>query len=373
MYDIKVLHVARRFISDDLSELRIGYDLEHFKALAKFMKKNSVLFQSKSKKFHNFQIENLSIFLASGLWTFFISIVREASKNDLLVAQNPFFGSFLVVIGAKLVRKPVLISIHGYEFTVRQRQFIFRKFVCKNADFIRVNSDIVRKTVISWGIDPKKITIIEDRVDCDHFNPEIDGTEIRNTLGKYRKIAISVGSLIEIKGFDTLLEAVKIVKKSENNFLVMILGDGEQKEFLQKKAKELGILDSVVFMGNIPYENIPKYYAASDLFVHPSYVESMGRVILEAQASGKPVVATNIGGIPEAASKSAILVPSKDPKLLADGILKVLKSQDLAKSMSYEGRKFVLDNFEFWKQEKKLVEFYEKCINRKNKCKVSTV
>ena len=86
--------------------------------------------------------------------------------------------------------------------------------------------------------------------------------------------------------------------------------------------------------------------------------------MLEAQAAGKPVVATNIGGIPEAVSKdSAILVPSKNSKELANAIIKILKNEELSKNMSIKGRELVVKSFEFWKQEEKLIKFYEHVVN----------
>ena len=175
---------------------------------------------------------------------------------------------------------------------------------------------------------------------------------------------ISVGSLIQIKGFDTLLKSIPLVKKEIDGVKFIIAGEGSEREKLLELIKKLKISNDVILVGNINYHDLPKYYAASDLFVHPSNVESMGRVILEAQAAGKPVVATNIGGIPEAVSKdSAILVPSKNSKELANAIIKILKNEELSKNMSIKGRELVVESFEFWKQEEKLIKFYKHVVN----------
>ena len=131
----------------------------------------------------------------------------------------------------------------------------------------------------------------------------------------------------------------------------------------EELLKEFGIEKNVIFTGNVNYENLPYYYSASDLFVHPSYVESMGRVILEAQSSGTPVIATNIGGIPEALCKNGgILIPPKEPKSLAESIINLIDNQETLIKMAKYGREFVLDKFEFWKQEEKLIEFYNNTI-----------
>lgn len=362
-FSIKVLHVARRFISDDLSELKIGYDLIHFQSMSEFMIENAVIFQSKEKHHKFIKIKNLSVFLVPSLVSLFFSIIKNGKNFDLIVAQNPFVAGLLCVIAGKIINKPVLISIHGYEFTVGKIQSLMKKFVCLKATKIRANSNIVKETIIKWGIKPEKIKIVEDRVDCSHFNLNVNGDKIRKELEIKNYMIISIGSLIEIKGFDTLLEAVKLVKKSLDDIKFVIVGDGIQKEKLIEQIKKLGIEKNVILCGNIPYKDLPKYFAACDLFVHPSYVESMGRVILEAQASGKPVIATNIGGIPEAVSEqSAILIHPKKPKILAETILKLLGNKEMMANMAKNGRELMLKKFEFWKQEQKLIEFYDKII-----------
>lgn len=362
---IKVLHVARRFVSQSLEELNTGYDMEHFKAMAKLLEKNSVIFQSKDKKRYEKKIGNLEIFLVKNLAAIFLAIQKIGKQHDLIVAQNPFIAGFLAVIAGIIIKKPVIVSVHGYEFTVSKLQLLLKKFTCSKATIIRANSKIVKDTIVSWGINSNKIVIIEDRVDCEHFSPNVNGIEIRDKLKIKNKMVLSVGSLIEIKGFDTLLESISLVKEEIDGIKFVIVGEGILKNHLSKMVEKLGISENVIFTGNINYQNLPKYYAASDLFVHPSYVESMGRVILEAQASGKPVVATNVGGIPEAVSKeSAILVPPKNSKELSNSIIKVLKNENLIQDMSSKGRKLMLESFEFWKQEQKLIDFYESVVNK---------
>jgi phosphatidylinositol alpha-1,6-mannosyltransferase len=363
--NIRVLHVVRRLVSPDLSELNLGYDLEHFKAMSELMLQNSVIFQSKDRHFHTIRINNLTIHLVPSLFDIFLLCTKIAKKYDLIVAQNPFVAGLISIIVGFFIKKPVVISVHGYEFTVGKIQSLMKGFVCTRATKIRAISEIVKNTVIAWGIKPEKIEIIEDRVDCEHFNPKIDGSKIRQKLNVKNKMIISVGSLIEIKGFDTLLEAAKLVSDSIGDVKFVILGDGPLKQRLIQQSIDLGINDKIIFVGTIPYNILPLYYAASDLFVHTSYIEAMGRVILEAQAAGKPVIATSIGGIPEAVTEgSAILLPPRDSKEFALAIIKLLNDDKLSSEMGEIGRKFVLEKFEFWKQEEKLISFYAEIIEK---------
>lgn len=360
---LNVIHVVRRLVSEDLSELKIGYDLEHFIAMSKLMSHNTVIFQSKDGIFRKKEFDNMTIYLLPSLWSVFWFLVKIGKSHDILVAQNPFVAAFLATLASFFVKKPVLISVHGYEFSENRLHRMMKKFVCRRAFRFRAISEKVKQEIISWGIYSNKIDIVEDRVDCNHFNPLVNGEEIRNKLKIKNKMALSIGSLIEIKGFDTLLEAIKLVKNAKKDLKFIIIGEGSLRNKLERNAKELKIDDCTKFIGKILYEETPKYYAASDLFIHPSNVEAMGRVILEAEASQKPVIATNVGGIPEAVNaQSAILVPPKNPQRLAEEIIKVIDDESLAIKMGEAGRRFVLEKFEFWKQEEKLISLYEKII-----------
>ena len=362
---MKVLHLVRRFVSHDLNELTTGYDLEHFKAMATLMEKNIVVFQAKDKKEHKIVLDNLTIYLVPNIFSLLFFPFKIRNEFDIIVAQNPFVAGFISIIIGKFLKKPVIISVHGYQFTVGKFQNSLKKFVCLQATKIRANSKIVKNTIITWGIDSKKIEVIEDRVDCNHFNPLVNGSKIKKQLDITNKMIVSIGSLIEIKGFDTLINAVKIVCEKEKDIKFIIIGEGVLRSTLIELAINNGVKENIIFTGFVPYKETPQYLAASDIFVHPSNVESMGRVILEAEATGKPIIASNIGGIPEAVNKnSAILVPPKNPKILALKILNLLEDDKLRNKMGMEGRKLVLEKFEFWKQEKKLVLFIDEILKQ---------
>lgn len=360
---IKTLHVARRFVSNDLRELNTGFDLEHFVETAKLTKKNTVIFQSKDKKHHKIVKDNLIFFLVPSLFDVFFCTLKQSKNHDVIIAQNPFITGLIAVIIGFFTKKPVIVGVFGEKFSVKKIQQLMKGFVCSRATIIRANSNAVKNSIISWGTDPGKIVVIEDRVNCDHFNPNVNGDEIRKKLKITGKMIISIGSLIEIKGFDTLIDAAKIVLEFDKKIKFIIIGEGPLKEKLVKKTKDLGIEKNIEFIGKIPTKDMPLYYAASDLVVHPSYTEAMGRVILEAQSCGKALIANKVGGIPEAVmEKSALLIEPKNSILLSKTIIKLLRDDELRKSMGESGRRFVQERFEFFNQEKKLMTFYEKIV-----------
>lgn len=360
---IKTLHIARRFVSQDLNELNVGFDMEHCIETARLTERNTVIFQSKDKKHHKIVKNNLEFYLVPSLFDLFLCTLKQSKNHDVIIAQNPFIAGLISVVVGFFTRKPVIIGVFGEKFSVKKIQQLMKGFVCSRATIIRANSNVVKNRIISWGIDPKKIIVIEDRVDCNHFNPKINGDKIRMKLKITGKMIISIGSLIEIKGFDTLIDAAKIVLDFDEKIKFIIIGEGPLKEKLIQKTKDLEIEKNIEFIGKIPTHDMPYYYAASDFVVHPSYTEAMGRVILEAQACAKALIANRVGGIPEAViDKSALLIEPRDSILLSKSIIKLLKDDKLRKSMGEHGRKFVQERFEFFNQEEKLMTFYKKTV-----------
>jgi len=121
----------------------------------------------------------------------------------------------------------------------------------------------------------------------------------------------------------------------------LIVGNGPQKKYLEYLSKQIRIADQTIFVGKVPSKDLPQFYSACDVFVMPSVVEGFGRVLIEAMASERPIVTTKTGGVPEVATEgeSAILVPIKDPKALANAIIMILKDKKLALKLAQNGRR----------------------------------
>lgn len=362
---MKVLHIARRKVSPNLSELRYGYDLEHFKALASFLEENHVLFQSSNKLSHKICLGNLFFHLAPNLPLMFPTAIKIAAKCNLIVAQNPFIAGLIAVLTGMMTRKPVLISIHGYRFTVGRIQYSLRRFVCLRSTIIRAVSEAVKSMVASWGVPEDKIRVVKDRVDCSFFNPNVKGDDVRKKFNLTDKpVVLYAGALAPIKGVDILVRAAKEVLRKVPEAAFLIVGEGLLKEKLRELARSLGIESSIIFTGKVSYYEMPSYMAACDILAHPSYSEGLPRVLLEAQSSGKPIVATKVGGVPEAVKEgeTAILVSAGDAKGLAEAIVYLLERRELALRMGEEGRRFVEEVYEFWRQELKLIKLYYEAV-----------
>ena len=144
-------------------------------------------------------------------------------------------------------------------------------------------------------------------------------------------IWLSVGRLTAIKGFDILLKAFATL---ENEHMVLVIvGDGEEKKALHKLAKALGLENRVKFTGEC--ENIRPALSAANAFVLASRNEGMGRVFIEAMASGLPVVGTEVGGVPEVIEPhvSGLLVPPENPVALAAAMKEMVENQEMRHEM----------------------------------------
>jgi len=240
----------------------------------------------------------------------------------------------------------------------------------RNADKLLANSKSTAKELERWyGIRPERISVVYAGVDIDRFHPNINAQDIisRLNLRKSRMI-LCVAAFSLRKGVQYLISAIPTVLEDVPNSKFIFVGKGFLRPLLQEKVNRLEIGDSVRFLGTIPHEQMPSLYTAADLVVLPSVYEPFGKVLVEAMACGKPIVATRVSGIPEVVSKNetGILVPPKRPDLLAKAIIEILLDANLAKRMALRGRERAVRLFT-WKEvaERVLKAYKETMIEKK--------
>jgi colanic acid/amylovoran biosynthesis glycosyltransferase len=153
---------------------------------------------------------------------------------------------------------------------------------------------------------------------------------------------LSVSRLHWKKGLQYALHAVCELRKRNLHFLYDIVGDGDERSGLQALAQDLGLSENVRFHGGRDPAGVFEFYEKADVFVLSSVRESFGVVLVEAQAAGLPVVATRVGGIPEAVEEdeTALLVPPRDPTALADALTRLLQDSTLRERLGRNGRNY---------------------------------
>jgi len=176
---------------------------------------------------------------------------------------------------------------------------------------------------------------------------------------------LSLSRLNPIKGHDVLLKAFREVARREKNVHLIIAGDGPQRIRLHALCMALGLKDRVTFLGQVSREKVKELLAGCEFLVNCSWIEGIPNAILEAMASGKAVVGTRVGGIPEAVSdfETGRLVPPGDPQSLAEAILFLLQNRDQCRAMGERGRAFVKAHHDFAQTADRYLDVYRKALD----------
>jgi D-inositol-3-phosphate glycosyltransferase len=222
--------------------------------------------------------------------------------------------------------------------------------VMKAAERIIAATEAERSQLeLLYGINHQKVSIVPPGVDTHHFYP-IPADEAKEAIGisPEDRMALFVGRIEPLKGVDTLIRAMAIVKRTCKQFvcphyLVIIGGDPEghperdegEMGRLQALARSLGLDDIVVFLGKRGQQTLPYYYSAAEVVVMPSHYESFGMVALEAMACGTPVIASQVGGLAYLVqeSETGFFVPAQDPEALAEKLRLMFVNHDLRAEM----------------------------------------
>jgi glycosyltransferase involved in cell wall biosynthesis len=228
----------------------------------------------------------------------------------------------------------------------------------KKADFITAISQYLKNYAIENGA-KCEIEVVPNGVDLKKFQiknlkNEIDYQEkiqkIKEELGikPNEKIVITVSRLVLKNGIEHLIEAFKYLPKSqEEKIVLMIIGSGPLEKKLKTKVENLGLKEKVLFLGNIPNKEVPKYLAMSDIFVRPSISEGLGNAFLEAMAVGIPIIGTPVGGIPDFLKdgETGLFCEVANPKSIAEKINILLTNENLCQKLIENGRKLVEEKY----------------------------
>jgi glycosyltransferase involved in cell wall biosynthesis len=299
--------------------------------------------------------------------------VSKRTGSDLIHAQWGLqaFASF---ISKKLLSKPLVTTVHGAELFLSKKRRIYKALLAHgllNSDMILANSENTRKEAEKFGVPASKIITIHQGVDLDKLKvKEQRKIQLQEVLNIRGKLLLTAGRLVERKGIPYLLLAMKEVVKQFPRVKLVIVGDGPEKLHLIRLASELGIKEKVVFTGFVSNQDLACLYSLADIFVLPSIVDSkgdtegLGVVLLEAMAMEKPVIGTNVGGIPDVITDkvTGFLVSQKDPQALAEKICMLLTDKKLAKKMGEAGKKKVLKHFTWREIAKTVVNIYRQII-----------
>jgi len=308
----------------------------------------------------------------------FFDIRRILKKNKpSIVHTHTSKAGLLGRLAAKLAQIPVIVHTpHGHVFfgyfgPFKTKIFIIlEKLASLITDRIVALSEREKQDSARFKIaNEDKFVVIHSGVELDRFK-ELTSSEKQNfkkELGipENSLIVGTVGRLEPVKGPEFLIKAAKyIISKYPNTFFIFT-GEGYLRENLEEQAFELGVENNFIFLGW--RADVTKIISIYDVFVLPSLNEGMGRVLVEAMALGKPIVASNVGGITDlvAHGKNGFLVPTKNPKDLAKYIQILLEDTEKREKMGQAGKGMAV-KFSDEIMVESILNMYNELLTKKN-------
>ncbi|MFZ8811901.1 MAG: glycosyltransferase [Pyrobaculum sp.] len=270
----------------------------------------------------------------------------------------------------------LVVTLHGYDIQTeptcnygirlyRQYDALVKK-VLNNADAIIVSSTAIYMEAQKIVKNPDKVHLIYNGVDTTRFHPSLDGKKIKEQYDLHGKFVIFTARHHRcVYGLEYLIRSAPIVLKKRSDVVYIIGGDGPLRPHLINLAKTLGVEKHIIFTSSIPSDQLPHYYVASDVVVVPSLQEGWGLVVTEAMATGKPVIGTKVGGIPDQIidGYNGFLVPPRDPEAIARKILELAENPEKTKEMGKKARQLAEEKFNIEIRTKMIITLYKELLH----------
>lgn len=282
----------------------------------------------------------------------FARLVRWLRRVRPRIVHSRNWGTIDAVLAARLARIPTVVhGEHGREISDPEgrnaRRNRMRRLLAPIVTrFVTVSDDLRRWLVAEVGVPARKVVTIRNGVDTARFAPRDPG-DARAALGLAagRPLIGTVGRLDPVKDQVSLVHAFARVRRRNEKAGLVIAGDGPCREQLTGLVDALGLGEHAVLLGE--RHDVPRVLAALDVFVLPSIGEGISNTVLEAMATGLPVVATRVGGNPELVEdgETGTLVPPRDPDALARAIARYLDDDALRRVHGDAGRRRAVERF----------------------------
>lgn len=273
-------------------------------------------------------------------------LAPDVIHNHMYRAEIVGTKAAIALSSAGYPRPYVVSTVHSSRVrSTEDREELRRLTPCMDR-LIAVSKAIVAK-IEDEGRTGAKVSLIYNGVDLERYDHQEACCTLREEYGMEpgSPIVGVVARLEAEKGHPTLLEAWPQVLRSVPSAYLLVVGEGSRREALERQAAELDVAHRVVFTGR--RDDVPAVTAALDVAVLPSYREAQGLTVLEAMALSRPVVASNVGGIPEMIEDgvSGLLVPPHDAEALAAAIVRMLTDHSYADMIARAGHNVVRERF----------------------------
>lgn len=321
----------------------------------------------KNLKFYplkDYRLKFLNIFLNLGKFKKLIRIIKPdiinahyAGVNGTLTAFSGFHPFILTAYGSDILIAPKF-KIAG----------ILIKYALKRADLITCDAEHMKRAMIDLRAEPSKIKIINFGVDTEKFSPGEKDKELKERLGAANSdIIISLRGLEPIYNIETLVKAVPLTLNEFPSAMFIIGGAGSEEKKLKDLVRSLNVDNNVRFAGWISNDDLPQYLRTSDIYVSTSLSDAgIASSTAEAMACGLASIITDFGDNKEwiKNGENGFLIPVKNPELLAEKIVYLLKNENLRKNFGQKSRKIIEEKNNYYKEMEKMEEIYKELIRK---------
>ncbi len=284
--------------------------------------------------------------------------LKQGWRPDIIHIQVFSGGRPAIIIG-KRYKIPVVVTERWSALPRRaleKKDEAQARFIMNNADIILPVCEALKTAIKSYGIQ-NNFKVIPNAVNTKIFHPSYDKKD------KKKKNILFVARITEIKGIPFLLQALVNLAEKRRDFFLDVVGEGPRRAEYEQLTEQLGLSDLVKFHGSKKTEEVACFMRKSDFFVLPSIWENNPNVLLEAMASGLPIIASDVGGIPEVIRENiGVLFPPKN----SDALAKIINYM-LDHHQDYSAEKisqYAHDNFSFEVVGKKLDDIYRKILKK---------
>jgi len=253
-------------------------------------------------------------------------IASYLARMNHAVAVNTLHGSYYPVWN--VIANPIAAGFY------RACERFLAPMIARHVHLQIHTARYFAEQVLAWGAPADRLAVIHNGVNLNHFHSGAEPVEHDHSL----PVLLTARRLVKKNGLEYLLRTLKRVLHEERCKLI-IAGDGPESPRLESLSADIGVSEHVEFVGAVPHNLMPKYLAAADIAVLPSLIEATSLFALEAMAMAKPVVATNVGGLPEILGNAALFVESRNERELGDAIIQLLQDNEERDKMGKSGRR----------------------------------
>ncbi|MDD4203372.1 MAG: glycosyltransferase family 4 protein [Candidatus Omnitrophica bacterium] len=296
-----------------------------------------------------------------------IKLTKFVKENNIdIIHAHTRVSQIIACMVSKITGKVFVSTCHGFF----KHNKVFRKiFPCWGKKVIAISDAVKTHLIEDFKIKEEDVAVIYNGVDVQAYEHIIAEEQKNKMLKEFDflsgPIVGTIGRLSPVKGYNYLLHAIKYIKKYIPEINMILIGDGPQKQYLMELAQQLGISENVFFLGS--RMDVKKIYPVMDVYVLPSLQEGLGLSLIEAMASEKACVATNVGGISNIISnwEDGLLVDAADSLALADTIRKLIGDSFTRMALGKRARVKVKEKFDIKDTVINTLKFYEEVLNEK--------